>query len=219
MPLPPRRLPRSHLNKVLIGAAVAVVPALIAGFVALPRSPLDLGKPGNLASAHLLKHWAAGDVMVLVRHVERCDRAGAPCLSTGDGITQAGSVVAARIGDGFRTLGLTATDIISSPTMRTAQTGHFMFGEASQNQEWLRVCIKTSLLNEALAHKQPHRNLVLITHSDCISKLEAQLDYSHAAASEYGTAFFISVHNDGKISALGILNPDGWQTALQGVAK
>jgi len=216
---PSPRPPHSLLRKVLFGSAVLVVPALIAGFVAWPRSPLDLGKVGNMVNAHVREHWAAGDVIVLIRHAERCDRSDGKCLGVADGITHDGSQAADRVGDGFRTLGMTNTDVISSPTTRTAQTGHYMFGDANQAQEWLRVCSKATLLQDALAHKQAHRNLILITHSDCISKLEAQLDYEHADASEYGTAFFVRVNHRDKAQALGVLNVDGWDTALKDVVR
>ncbi len=215
IPRPPRRL----LRKVWTGAAVLIVPALIAGFVAWPRSPLDLGEAGNMVNARVRQHWAAGDVIVLIRHAERCDRSDDQCLDVTDGITHDGSQAADRIGDGFRALGMANTDVISSPTTRTAQTGHYMFGEANQAQEWLRACSKTHLLEDALAHKQAHRNLILITHSDCISKLQAQLGYEHADASDYGTAFFVRVHHHDKARALGVLAVGGWDTALKDEAR
>lgn len=212
MTVPPQR---KLMRKLLIGTAIAVVPALIAGFVLWPRSPLDLGEPGNLAAAGVQQHWAAGDVIVLVRHAERCDRSDAACMNAADGITHDGQAMATRIGDGFRTLGMANTDVISSPTTRTAQTGQGMFGAANQSQEWLRVCNRKTLLQDALAHKQAHRNLVLVTHSDCISKLEAQLDFEHAEASDYGTAFFVAIDAHNQASSLGVMNADGWDVALK----
>ncbi|EIK95842.1 hypothetical protein PMM47T1_14331 [Pseudomonas sp. M47T1] len=216
MTVPVRRPPLSLLKKVLIGTAALVLPALIAGFVVWPRSPLDLGDGVNLGKSGMREHWAQGDVIVVVRHVERCDRSDATCLTEADGITHDGSQMATRIGEGFKALGMGNTDVMTSPATRTVQTGQFMFGTASQPQQWLWNCDKATLLQDAMAHKQPHRNLVLVAHSDCISKLEAQLDYEHAAASEYGTAFFIRVHRHAKPSSLGLMNPEGWETALKG---
>lgn len=211
-----RRPPLSLLKKMLIGSIVLAAPALIAGFAVWPRSPLDLGESANVASAELLKHWAHGSVIVVVRHVERCDRSDATCLGDADGITQDGSHMATRIGEGFRTLGMANSDVMTSPATRTVQTGQFMFGGVSQPQQWLWTCDRKSLLQEAIAHKRPDRNLVLVAHSDCISKLEAQLEYGHAESSEYGTAFFIHIDSHGKAKSLGIMNPEGWQTAFQG---
>lgn len=209
------RPPLSLLKKVLIGSVALVLPALIAGFAVWPRSPLDLGKADNMAKAGVLKYWAEGDVIAVVRHAERCDRSDASCLGVADGITHAGSLMAIRLGDRFRTLGMGNTDVEASPATRTAQSGQFMFGAASQTQPWLWGCAKNTLLQQAIAHKQAHRNLVLVAHSDCISKLEAQLDYEHASASGYGTTFFIHIDGNGKASSIGLLNPDGWDTALK----
>ncbi len=212
---PSRRLSRPLIKGVTIGCAVLVLPALIAGFVVWPRSPLNLGEDGNMAKAEMLKHWAAGDVIAVVRHAERCDRSDGACLAEADGITQDGSQMAERIGTGFKALGMANADVMTSPATRTVQSGQFMFGAASQTQQWMWNCDKKTLMQDAIAHKQPHRNLVLVGHSDCISKLEAQLDYEHAAASEYGSAFFIRIHHHIKPSALGIINPEDWHAALK----
>ncbi|RBJ69051.1 histidine phosphatase family protein, partial [Pseudomonas sp. MWU12-2534b] len=71
--------------------------------------------------------WAKGDMIVLVRHVERCDHSPAPCLSGDDGITERSRSVAVGVGAQFEHLGLNRVDIYNSPMLRTVQTAGYMF--------------------------------------------------------------------------------------------
>jgi|GEM_PF-85106 len=208
----------SRVKKVLAGITGLTALLLLAGFAFWSRAPLDLGKSDNVLTSGLYPHWLAGDLIVLVRHGERCDRSKNPCLGPDDGITQKGSEVATDVGKAFRTLGLGNSDILASPTVRTAQTALYMFGIVSSTQRWLYDCDKT-MLKDALALKAAHRNLILVTHSNCISKFEGELNYEHAPTSGYSSAVFVAVEPHAKPKVLGLMNPQDWQPALAKTLK
>lgn len=194
---------------------LAMTGALVAGFALWPRSPLNLVSAADLQTSGLLEQWQAGNVVVLVRHVERCDRSPHPCLGPADGITRVGSEAAVHLGAAFRTLGMSHTDVLSSPITRTAQTAAYMFEQPMVTQEWLASCGK-SLRNEVVAHKLAHHNLLLVTHSGCISDFESQTGFKHALASEYGSALFVSVSEMGQVKVLGVVNEQNWPSLLSG---
>jgi broad specificity phosphatase PhoE len=172
-------------------------------------SPANLGSADAQAHAELLKHWHAGEVVVLVRHAERCDRSSNPCLGPADGITRLGSETATAVGQGFKGLGMAQTDVFTSPVTRTQQTAHAMFGKDAVAQEWLASC-GTALRNDVVAHKVAHRNSVLVTHSGCISDFEKETGFKHAADSEYTSSLFVSIDAQGQLKVLGILQPEDW---------
>nr|WP_294333657.1 histidine phosphatase family protein [Pseudomonas sp.] len=174
-----------------------------------PRSPVNLAQDGNMTSTGLYASWKAGDVIVLVRHGERCDSSSNECLGPMDGITVVGSAVSTAVGQSFERLGLESTDVFASPTTRTVQTAQSMFGPSASTQSWLYDCDET-LIDQAIAHKKDKRNLILVTHSGCISKIETLYGYPRAPKSEYASALFIAVNSQGKASLRGILNHEDW---------
>ncbi|MBK5395863.1 histidine phosphatase family protein [Pseudomonas sp. TH39(2020)] len=192
---------------------VLVIIAGGTGFALWSRSPPNLVTAGTETKADLLQRWQAGEIVALVRHAERCDRSSNPCLGPADGITQAGSVEAAAVGQGFQRLGLSQTDVLSSPVTRTVQTSHYMLGKDAMTQEWLSICGKT-MRNDVVAHKVAHRNLVLVTHSGCIHEFEAQTGFRHAPKSEYGSSLFVRISADGQLKVLGIVKADDWHSLL-----
>ncbi|MFJ3483070.1 histidine phosphatase family protein [Pseudomonas sp. NPDC090202] len=183
---------------------------LTTGYMFWPRSPVDLSRGDAMDSAGLYARWSAGDVIVVVRHAERCDRSSNQCLGPADGITQYGSRVSADVGSSLGALGLEQTDVITSPATRTAQTAFYMFGHAVQTQDWLYDCEKFDM-NQIAAHKTSHHNLVLVTHSGCIGQLEKQQGYPHSDMSEYDSALFIAPDAQGHLRILGKLNPESWK--------
>jgi len=68
---------------------------------------------------------------------------------------------------------------------------------------------------EILTHKHADRNLMLVTHSGCISDFEEALGFEHAAHAEYGSALFVKLLPNGKFKALGIMNTKDWAAALK----
>jgi phosphohistidine phosphatase SixA len=181
------------------------------GFIVWPVSPvvLDLRSPGSADALSLMEHWRQGDLAVLVRHAERCDRSSNPCLGPADGITQLGSVESQHLGQAFSQMDLSHTDILSSPILRTMQTAHYMFAVPPTSAQWLADCGKT-LRDDVIAHKRAGRNLILVTHSGCISDFEKQTGFKHAATSEYTSSLFVTVAANGTVKVIGIANMADW---------
>ncbi|EIK97015.1 Ais protein [Pseudomonas sp. M47T1] len=209
-----RRRPAWVRNALGAAAVVGIAGALAGAFSLWPRSPVDLGSGNNATSAGLYSHWQAGDLIVLVRHAERCDRSKNPCLGPADGITRLGSETATTVGQALKTLGMGHADVLTSPVTRTVQTAQFMVDRSVPAPQWLAEC-DDLLLEDAMAHKLPQRNLVAVTHSGCIAHVEKQLGYAHAAPAEYSSALFLTLDDHGKAHIIGLLNVDGWGHALK----
>lgn len=203
--------------KVLMtAAAIAVSLLVLTGYTYWPRSPIDLATDSHQRIASLYDSWKKGEVVMLVRHGERCDRSKNDCVGPRDGITRHGQQVSADVGRSLEGLGLTQTDVIASASTRTLQTAEFLVGHPVGAQDWLFDCEKMNL-DQVMAHKAGHRNLVLVTHSGCISQIEKQQGYYHADMSDYDSAVFISMNREGRPVIRGLLNPDGWnQLTLKG---
>jgi len=206
----------ARLKKIALAALLLLIVSLIMGFIWWPKSLVNLGQGDNMTTAGVYSQWEAGDVVVLVRHAERCNRSNHPCLGPADGITQMGSDSAIALGKALTTLGMSKTDVLTSPLPRTAQTAYAMFSKAAVAQTWLVDCEQSpqNMLKDVVAHKVAHRNLILVTHSGCISKFEKQLGYAHAPASEYTSSLFLTLRTDNKPSAVGYLNVEDWQSVL-----
>lgn len=205
---------RAVIHKALwAAAALALAGALVGTFSYLHRSPVDLGSGHNAVSQGLLGHWQAGDVIMLVRHAERCDRSSNPCLGPADGITRLGSDTATAVGQALNTLGMGHADVLTSPTTRTVQTAQYMVGQGVAAPQWLANC-DVSMLQNVIAHKVPDRNLVAVTHSGCIGQVEKQLGYPHAAGAEYSSALALTLDEHGKAVILGVVNVDTWPNTL-----
>ena len=205
-----KRLKKYRLH--LLGMTVTA--ALLTGFLLWPVSPLDLGVGNRLVTSGVLASWRNGDVVVLVRHEERCDRSTNPCFGPAGGLTVQGSQRAAQLGKAFDSLGMELTDVLSSPTTRTAQTSLFMFGKAELSPGPLAIC-GDAMGEEILGHKRSGRNLMLITHSACMSDFQKSLGFPHAAAAEYGSALFVKVLPNGEFETLGTMNMQQWKVALK----
>ncbi|KAF0862793.1 histidine phosphatase family protein [Pseudomonas sp. LD120] len=176
-----------------------------------PAAVPDLAH-GNVAGIKALtRSWAKGDMIVLVRHVERCDRSNAVCLGPADGITDRARDVAVSIGAQFEHLGLAHTDIYNSPMTRTAQTAGYMFSKVSSGDDWLFNC-KNSMLHDVLAHKVSGRNLVLVTHSECMDQLEKDLKLATPTLG-YGASVFVSTDTlNGAPKMLGLIEASDWRS-------
>ncbi|KAB0570386.1 histidine phosphatase family protein [Pseudomonas palleroniana] len=195
-------------------ACVAVIGLLLAGFLFWPTTPVDLGVGNRLVTSGVLASWRNGDLIVLVRHEERCDRSSNPCFGPAEGLTINGTQQATNLGKAFNTLGMENTDVLASPATRTAQTAQFMFGKATLLSSPSAICGK-AMGEELLPHKEPGRNLVVVTHSGCISDLQTELGYPHADAAEYGSALFVQVLPNGKLKAVGSMKTEEWAAALK----
>jgi phosphohistidine phosphatase SixA len=166
---------------------------------------------GNVAGARALAAgWAKGDMIVLVRHVERCDHSTAACLVGNDGITDRSRSVAVGVGAQFEHLGLNKADIYNSPVIRAAQTSSYMFNKVGVGEDWLINC-RGSMLRDALAHKVAGRNLILVTHSECMAELEKELKLPTATLG-YGASLFISAEKPQEPRMLGSIEASDWHS-------
>ena len=202
------RLARFRNTIVVLAASLLVIALTL--WLLRPVAVPDLAH-GNVAGAKaLLSGWAKGDMIVLVRHVERCDHSTAACLSGNDGITERSRGVAVAVGSHFERLGLTRADIYNSPMLRTAQTAGYMFNSVGVGEDWLISC-KGTMLRDALAHKVPGRNLILVTHSECMSELEKSMNVSTSTLG-YGASLFVSTETPQAPSILGYIEASDWRS-------
>ncbi|WP_411379227.1 histidine phosphatase family protein [Pseudomonas sp. MPB26] len=207
-----RRAFIKRLQRLWLGAAVVGV--LLAGNLFWHASPTDLGVGNRLLASDVLPLWRDGDLIVLVRHEERCDRSANPCLGPVEGLTVNGSQQAQTLGKAFRTLGMDGSDVLASPAIRTAQTLRFMFGKNELTSGQQAVC-GAAMGEELLSHKTSGRNLVFVTHSGCIADFESTLGFPHATFPQYGSALFVQVLPNGTFKPLGIVNSPDWPAALK----
>ncbi|MFW0758240.1 histidine phosphatase family protein [Pseudomonas sp. H11T01] len=178
-------------------------------FLLRPAAVPDLAH-GNASGLALLREgWAKGDMIVLIRHVERCDHSKAACLDSADGITERSRSVAMAIGAQFQHMGLDKADIYNSPLTRAVQSSSYMFNKVSAAQEWLINC-KGRMLTDALSHKVAGRNLILVTHSECMAELEKEMKFS-TSTQGYGASLFVSTAGiAGKPQMLGFVEAADW---------
>ncbi|MFR0690488.1 histidine phosphatase family protein [Enterobacterales bacterium AE_CKDN230030158-1A_HGKHYDSX7] len=188
----------------LPAALLAVTTLALVAWRTLP-SPLE-DVPSSSAFAH---QWARGGVVLLVRHMERCDRSSAPCLGAADGITARAGEAARQLGDTLTHLGLAATDIYSSPLTRTVQTADLMFDHPVVRQDWLYSCKDDDLAAQIRQHKASHRNLVLVTHSECFDRLRENLKVRDTDTPEYGSALVLFDENQ-PLRIAGEVETDEW---------
>lgn len=208
--LPLRRLHLKSRKLPIIWLLAMLVAASALGLMhGLPSRVTNLGSSQALPEG-IRSAWNSGDMILLVRHAERCDRSNHACLSDSAGITVDGSRASATVGDGIRHLGLVGADIFTSPEARTQQTASFAFGKAVETQQWLARC-DSSFADAVLAHKREGHNLVLVTHSGCIDHLERKFGVAGGERSAgYASTLFVSSSTHGKAHLLGQLNANQW---------
>lgn len=198
--------------------AVLLIPAALVIYVgvlvAQPPSVADLSEAKPTMAPRLLSEWQQGDVIVLLRHLERCDRADAPCLhGEQSGITVRAVHAGYELGRAFNRLGLANADISNSPLARTAQTSQIVFSRAEQDQGWLYRC-KDAMAEGVQQRKVQGRNLILVTHSGCMQAFQKELGFDDDTPG-YGTALFVSMeHASNKLQMLGFLDVEDWEAAL-----
>lgn len=202
------RFARFRNTAVVLASALLVIPLTI--FLLQPAAVPDLANGNVVGARALMTAWAKGDVIVLVRHVERCDHSKAACLSGNDGITDRSRGVAVSVGARFEQLGLERADIYNSPILRTVQTAGYMFNKAGVGEDWLISC-KGTMLRDALAHKVAGRNLILVTHSECMVQMEKDLKFP-ASTPDYGTALFINAETLNAPRMLGFIEASDWHS-------
>jgi hypothetical protein len=202
------RLARYRNTVVIVASLLLVIPLTV--WLLRPAAVPDLAH-GNVAGARALAAgWAKGDMIVLVRHVERCDHSTAACLIGNDGITDRSRSVAVGVGAQFEHLGLNKADIYNSPIIRAVQTSSYMFNKVGVGEDWLINC-RGSMLRDALAHKVAGRNLILVTHSECMDQLEKDLKLPTVTLG-YGASLFISAEKPQEPRMLGSIEASDWHS-------
>lgn len=206
-----RRRRRLSTSTLAVVASVLVMLVAFSTWYATRTRVMDLRSEHQLNSSGLYAEWAKGDLIVLIRHAERCDRSDNACVGDPAGITVAGSQAATQVGKGIAQLGLQNAEVLSSPEVRTQQTAHFLFGKAIATQDWLGQC-DGDFAKAAFTHKEAGYNLFLVTHSGCIDRVERQLNVPGGErSSEYASALFVSMGSNGKARILGQMNAEQWQ--------
>lgn len=197
-------------KRLIIMIAITLVLGLFLSWFLTATPVLDLSVARNQGKSRLYEQWAKGDVVVMVRHAERCDRSANPCLGSADGITLNGSHSARAVGVGLQRLGLDSAQLIASPLTRTQQTAAFILGQAAPTQRWVGDC-DSGFKDAVLAHKHAAQNLVLITHSGCIDQFERKMGVrAGERSSDYTEALFVSVDGNHAARIIGSLDAAQW---------
>lgn len=203
------RLARYKNAAVILLVTLAVLPLTL--WLLKPAGTPDLAHANSAGLQALNAGWAKGQMIVLVRHVERCDHSKAACLGAADGITDRSRDVAVGVGAQFEHLGLERADIYHSPLTRAAQTAGYMFSQGGNGEDWLFNC-KHTMLRDALAHKVAGRNLILVTHSECMAQLEKDLQLPTSTFG-YGASLFVSVDTPNSApKMLGFIEASDWRS-------
>ena len=203
-----------YRNALVVIVASVLATALVLALLAPAAAP-DLAQPSHADRVLLLTDsWAKGDVIAVVRHGERCDRSSAQCLGPLDGVTVRGEATVQALGADFDQLGLTNADIYSSLLTRARQTADAMFVRPVEALDWLFNC-RGSMLRDALQHKVPGRNLILVSHSECMDQLLTDMHLSTRTTFGYGATLFIRTNEaNGVAQMLGYIEPKDWENIV-----
>jgi phosphohistidine phosphatase SixA len=168
----------------------------------------NLDSHKKLIDSGLFEHWTGGNVILLIRHEERCDRSNNPCLGPDEGITALGSERAEETGILLKAL-LDFDDavIFTSPMIRTVQTSDFMLGKASLLSDRETIC-GNDIVDKLLEHKNSGRNLIVMTHNTCMKVLIRSSGHRHSWSPEYGSLLFAKTTSKNEIQIVGTLNAD-----------
>jgi len=168
----------------------------------------DLGSPKKLANSGFSDHWRNGNVILLIRHEERCDRSSNLCLGPGNGITALGSERAKKTGAYLKAyLDMDNTDVFTSPMTRTVQTSDFMFDKASLLSDREAIC-GSDIIDKIIKHKTTNRNILIVTHNSCMNDLIRASGHKHSGSPEYGSLLFAKISSSNEIQMIGKLNSD-----------
>ena len=231
-PRPRRGIVRSVpalLSRYKLSIALALG-AVVALYVALqPPEIGDLSEEHRHYTGELLQSWQEGRVVALMRHLERCDKYDLPCLTEDpNGLTARSRPVGEALREDFQQLGLEKAIIYNSPLSRTAQTEMLVFGDSGEDRDWLVNC-ELDFLDQVLSNKPQDRNLILVTHSHCINRVQEVLGYDDEDPHYGAVVFLLPTDLDAPPAAgkrvagtkpglrarvLGFLDADDWDATL-----
>jgi hypothetical protein len=90
-----------------------------------------------------------------------------------------------------------------------------MFNYASVDEQWLSNC-RQNIVRDALQHKVKDRNLILVTHSECISQFEKDIKLPASETPGYGSALFVTVDENAlQPRALGFIDAHDWSKVVR----
>lgn len=200
----------------VIAIAVTIFAVVLITWFCRATPVVDLSVNNNFNNSKLYERWIRGDVVVMVRHAERCDRSANPCLGNVDGVTVRGSQAAHAVGVGLQQMGLENSQTIASPLTRTRQTADFILGRVVPTQSWVSDC-NSGFRDSVLAHKKSAKNLVLITHSGCIDQFERKMGVRAGdRSSDYAQAVFVNVDGKHAPSIIGSMDATQWKNMTIG---
>lgn len=202
---------RARWLALLVLASVAIVCAWLASATRV----VELGGDPRLFHAQVAAHWQRGDVLLLIRHAERCDRSEHRCAGDPTGITVQGSAAAGWVAEGLGKLGLSRAQLVSSEAVRTRQTAEVLAGHSVPTADWASNC-DSDFSRAAMAHKRPGENLVVVTHSGCIDHFERTAGIAAGErSSDYTEALFVAVDGVHPARILGSVGAAQWQGLAQ----
>ena len=210
---------RKALLLVLLSAASVLLGVVASLLVKGPTQTPSLLEGDGRRLFEVRSQWSLGNVVVLVRHAERCDRSEAPCWQGEDGITTRGRDNAIALSAAFKHLPLQRASIYNSPALRTTQTAALAFPGLSKSPAWLSEDCRDDLYHAILRFKEQGSNLILVTHSTCISKIhdergEPLLHIDFSDPRSYGVSVFLAVdQREGRLYPIGYLQAEDWAAA------
>lgn len=195
------------LPKIILSAGF--ISATFFAYEAFTRNTIaNLDSHKKLIGSGLSERWKSGNVILLIRHEERCDRSKNPCLGPEEGITALGSERAKQTGIHLKAhFDFDNADIFTSPMTRTVQTSDFMLGKASLLSDREAIC-GNDIIDKLLKHKNHGRNLIVMTHNTCMKDLIRSSGHQHSWSPEYGSLLFAKTTNKHEIQIVGTLNAD-----------
>lgn len=195
------------LPKIIL--STGFISATFFAYEALTRNTVkNLDSYKKLIESGLSKHWKSGNVILLIRHEERCDRSNTPCLGPDEGITALGSKRAKETGILSKAhFDFDDTDIFTSSMTRTVQTSDFMLGKASLLSDREAIC-GNDIVDKLLEHKDSASNLIVMTHNTCMKDLIRSSGHRHSWSPEYGSLLFAKKTSKNEIQIVGTLNAD-----------
>jgi phosphohistidine phosphatase SixA len=218
------------LQKLLMIGAVVLSLVLIAATVELFKQYKESTACNDIEKqfGQVEASWNKGELLILMRHTEKCSAVENACPPGDEGITETGRVQAKLIGDGLRGLGtinvepnveLNAelnAEIFYSPALRTTQTAKNAFTGDMQPLASLVEGCKSNWLEKIKSFKNPGSNLILVTHSSCLNALSDEdqdriLDFNSGRDRFYGMSVFLRQNEMGRIEKLGCMLPSQWQ--------
>jgi hypothetical protein len=85
-----------------------------------------------------------------------------------------------------------------------------MFNRVDAGDDWLINC-KGTMLRDALAHKVAGRNLILVTHSECMAQLQKDLKLPPSTLG-YGASLFVNAQAPQAPRIVGFIEASDWQS-------